>query len=79
MIAPKIADITETIIKVKAHPSSPAASVTKMREKQINKSMIEIKWIFTSDSQVWIDREEKEKKLSGLYFIKRSWLILFNF
>lgn len=29
MIAPKIADITETTIKVKAHPSSPAASETK--------------------------------------------------
>lgn len=26
IIAPKIADITETIINVKAHPSSPAAS-----------------------------------------------------
>lgn len=29
MIAPKIADIIETIINVKAHPNSPAASVNK--------------------------------------------------
>lgn len=29
IIAPNIADITETIINVKAHPSSPAASVTR--------------------------------------------------
>lgn len=34
MIAPKIADITETITNVKAHPSSPAASVMDGRKKK---------------------------------------------
>lgn len=29
MIAPKIADIIETIINVKAHPNSPAVSAMK--------------------------------------------------
>lgn len=32
MIAPKIADIIETIINVKAHPNSPAVSVSKYTE-----------------------------------------------
>lgn len=37
MIAPKIADIIETIINVKAHPNSPAVSVTNRTD------MIDIK------------------------------------
>lgn len=39
MIAPKIADIIETIINVKAHPSSPAASIIiewKRKERKEN-------------------------------------------
>lgn len=37
IIAPNIADITETIINVKAHPSSPAASEIERDEKNKKK------------------------------------------
>lgn len=40
IIAPNIADITETIINVKAHPSSPAASEIERDGKKQEKELI---------------------------------------
>lgn len=53
IIAPNIADITETIINVKAHPSSPAASEIKQNEKT-NKKMVILYYYVVCNTRIHI-------------------------
>lgn len=52
IIAPNRADMTETMINVKAHPSSPAASEIKKKYYLINNNVTPYFYLFYSKLEI---------------------------